>query len=839
MEKKSFKYLLISVCLALLIASIGGVIVGASSVKDDTLAIKAETLDVNGAVGIAFAVPESVYTANPGIRLEVYDADPTKAGANKLCTVTETWKNDEGEDVKVNGCVVFITDGIVPYDFANDVYARLETDSAYGATRKTGVLELAYKMLDSLNGLDSLSAAQTTRKNLYTSLISYHDYVQQVFNPNYKPVTYVKVEDGIINGGGASALVKEGDVIDVVSTFDASSVGMAFIGWSSDGTAANLQGNKFAISNVTPGTIQTIDAEPMFAEVTSDAWLNSGKTQKTVNSIWNNTGIITNSSSKDSSYYADDEGNATKVYNYRYISQLLDEDGLYLSVDHNKTFGGATGAERFALPQTLAPNSSTIMSFDIRIAERDYNGNGYGIDDNYTELNANADGANTATGNFKFNVGIATDAAGYSVHSTTVSGATNDLVDIGLFTNSTRFPNFAINTTTRNSANANDKFGSTTKEGVATGVWHNIQVEYITNDTYVSGLKVYLDGELIATRAMGDATYPLSHYNNVADTAFPIANVGAVCFSMADSSTYKGTIDVRNIVSYSKTDAKGATAVKADAAYTASPLYVGTFNSASASVNLQKWNTLQNGVVGYGSNDLTEKPIIYNSTTNEVLQYAPYSATNKANGQTFYLFENPLYNKSAAELANKTLTYSFKMTTAFINCDGDTTWQENADNGVSGSSMISYMFFGFVDGNIAKANKEAVMDRFTRLGVTTSGENYGFALRSSDVSPDGYTNGTTCQVIKKNLAGGVYTDISVAVKFNADGAMSSVTFTVTDSTGASASHTMNDSAKGTDSFLDDFTAVDATAKQYFGMQSNLRNGRANTIRYAGFSYSFN
>lgn len=840
MEKKNFKYLLISVCLALLIASIGGVLVGAAGTKDNSLAIKAETLDINGKVGIAFAVPTSVYNANNGIRVELYDADPALGAANKIQTIDTVLTNDNGENVTVNGCVVFVSDGFDPYGFADAVYARVETDSAFGATRKTGVLELAYKMLSGINGVENLTAAQQTRKDLYLSLIDYHDKVQQVFNPDYAPMSYITITDGILNGESTGMLVKEGDVFTATSTFDASSVGMAFVGWSSDGSAANMVASTFTAQNVVPGVIQSFAYEPMFSVVNSEAWLNaaaSGKSdaRKTVYSNWNSTSTITNSSSISSSLYENDDGEATTVYNYRYIKQLADESGIYLSVDHNKTYGVSTGTERLAVPTNVTANSTIILSYDFRLNAHDYNNNGFGKDDIITELNKTGDAVNTNTGNLKFNVAVIADATNYSGHAVDKSKTSNDMFDILIDWKNASTPR--LRTAVRTTAGSDKHLSSEVL--LSYDNWYNVQLEFITDDSYVKQVKLYLDGVLVATRTMGDATYPLSYKNNVADTAMPVSSINALGFSIADSAVYKGVVDVRDIITYSKSGSTSKTDVVANDRYVSDTLYVATANATDAKMAFTPWNQLSDGLIGYASADTSKmlKPVYYDTLTNEIVNYAPYTTDTTNAGQTYYLFENPLYGKSAAELAGKTLSYSMKLSSSFFNGNGNSTWNENADNGKTGSSMIAYMMFGFTDGDIAKTNiGTSALTSFTRVGVTSSTS--GFNLRVSDINPSAL-NDTSCTTVAKTLAGGKLVDVKVDVTFDASGEMDKVTVTITDSKGNVTSCIRDDSVKSDSTQLNDFTAVSATTQKYFGMASTVRNGRVNTLRYTGFSYSFN
>ena len=837
MEKKNFKYLLISVCLALLIASIGGVVVGAAGTQDNSLAIKAETLDINGRVGIAFAVPTSVYNANNGIRVELYDADPALGAANKIQTIDQVLTNDNGENVTVNGCVVFVSDGFDPYDFADTVYARVETDSAYGATRATGVLELAYKMLNSVNGLETLTAAQQTRKDLYLSLIEYHDKVQQVFNPNYVPVSYITVADGILDGKGNAMLVKEGQVFSATSTFDASSLGMAFVGWSTDGSAANMVASTFTAQNVVPGVIQNFAYEPMFAVVNSEAWLHSGAVQKTVYSAWNSTGIITNSSTINSPLYEDDGGNASPVYNYRYIKQVADESGIYLSVDHDKAYGVTTGVERLAVPASVTANSTIILSYDFRLNAHDYNNNGFGQDDVMTELNKTGDAVNTGTGNLKFNVAVIADATGYSGHTVDKDKTSNDMFDIMIDWKNGSYATPRLRTAVRTTAGSDKHISSETI--LSYDKWYNVQLEFITDDSYVKQVKVYLDGVLVATRTMGDATYPLSYKNNVADTAMPVSSINALGFSIADSAVYKGVVDVRDIITYSKSGSTSKTNVVANDRYVSDDLYVVTANATAAKMTFTPWNQLSDGLIGYASNDTTRmlKPVYFDALTNEIVNYAPYTTNTSDAGQTYYLFENPLYGKSAAELAGKTLSYSMKLSSSFFNGDGDGTWNENADNGKTGSSMIAYLLFGFTNGDIAKTHiGTSALTGFTRVGVTSSTS--GFNLRVSDINPAAL-NDTSCTTVASALTGGRLVDVKVEVLFDANGEMDKVTITVTDSNGNVKSCVRDDSVKSDSTQLNDFTAVSATTQKYFGMASTVRNGRVNTLRYTGFSYSFN
>lgn len=856
MEKKNLKYLLISVCFALLIASIGGVIVGASSDEDANLAIKAQTLDVNGKVGIAFAVPKSLYDINSGdIRVSLYsDADCTES-IQELDDYS-VLLDESGDPKNINGCVAFVSDGFDPYDFADTVYARVETNSAHGPVVKTGVLELAYKMLNSLNGLETLNEAQTTRKNLYTSLIKYHDYVQQVFNADYKPYTYITVDEGLINGDVGGALVKEGDTFTLENTFNAQYLGYSFLGWSADGTIENKFNSTSTVKNAVAGEIQHY--EQIFASI-DDPYLADGTARGHLSEL---KAQLNNSATKTITL-ADDPNYNKTVTSKRTINNFNDSlGGQYVRVDHDKMFAGSRGSELFSLPTTLAPNSSTILSVDIRLFARDYNSDGQlTAADAAASYNKDGTATNADCGNFKLNVGIigSNYATITSMNDTKTDKTSNVLFDLFYRTTSSKFPNYQIRTSSRIlKADGTISVDQTPTAfyDVAGNEWHNIQIEYITDATHVTGVKVYLNGNCIATREMGSDTYNLAVNNNSTDVAMPISAVQGIGFALADSNTFRGCTDLRNFAVYTSDETYYSiddVKAKVPAPEEYDDVYVGAFDSShNYSINSVDG---YNGLFGYSSTGR----VSINVNSGVITETNAIHTNNPATGYSYYLIKNPLNGMDNAVLAGKTFTYSFKMMAHHSDANGNGIWDENTfkkadstihvgDFSTATSGATGKIKLGFTDGNFTSESDEYDIDPF--IALTTQRGTYGFDVRSSWGRNSALWNNTYMNTL--NTTGfGVYSTVTVAVTFDDNGCVKTATVSVVDGdtlgTAKSAVHDHiiekkdykdGDLPDNTDSnYLNNLHSAVANDSEYFGFTFSINQNRYGSYSFKDFSYT--
>lgn len=253
-KKRSLKYLLVSVCFALLIASIGGMVIGATEnvEADAALNIKGATLDLNDKISIAYAVEASVagYDAENGTvanYVHIYANNPngTSALGEKLDDFII--KNIGGVDY-----VLYITDGIAPTAYGENIFARLvdETNGKFGAVRKAGVMELVGNLKANLKEDD---ARYAIKAGLYDAILAYEDAAYKVVEGTESPYVNINVTDGMYNDGNgyyASGIVKKGTEVtfagDASNALDLASVNAYAAGWNLNGII--VEGNTVTIN---------------------------------------------------------------------------------------------------------------------------------------------------------------------------------------------------------------------------------------------------------------------------------------------------------------------------------------------------------------------------------------------------------------------------------------------------------------------------------------------------------------------------------------------------------------------------------------------------------------
>ena len=242
-QKRSLKYLIMAACVALLVASIGGIVVGAQDNVPYTegYEIEGATLDLNDKVSIGFLVEAAKVN---------YDAENnTATGTVHTYATNPTGNANDGDDVlafsgktvkrTVDGVektyLLYLTDGINMVDYGVDVYARVINGEAVGQAKRVNVLELAYLMKENPN------ASQGSQK-LVSSLINYYETAYKVVAFDGKesgvasPYKLIKVEDGYIAEEGLEnttmRVAKEGTELNLVNNYDAYSE-YPFAGWQS------------------------------------------------------------------------------------------------------------------------------------------------------------------------------------------------------------------------------------------------------------------------------------------------------------------------------------------------------------------------------------------------------------------------------------------------------------------------------------------------------------------------------------------------------------------------------------------------------------------------------
>ena len=238
-NKRSLKYLIVSACLALLIASIGGIVVGASSSPAESdIKILGATLDLNDEVAIGYVVD----AAAAGYSKDA-EGNETVSNYVHIYNYNPTGTADEGTKLENfvyrsysdgSAYVIFLTDGYAVSNYANDVYARVIEGDKVGEVRKAGVYELANLM--EKNG--SASA-----QKLVASIIKYHDAAYKVLNGTASPYKFVSVNDGYIVGADGfnytSGVYAAGTKLTLAGNVDPEAKGAILSGWKNTAGAVS------------------------------------------------------------------------------------------------------------------------------------------------------------------------------------------------------------------------------------------------------------------------------------------------------------------------------------------------------------------------------------------------------------------------------------------------------------------------------------------------------------------------------------------------------------------------------------------------------------------------
>ena len=373
-KKRSMKYLLVSVCLALLVASIGGILAGANQTvtKNDDLKIAGASLDLGDDLGIAFAVEAEIAE---GAQIELYKTNP----GNKAAQASETVLATPDKTV-VNGdktYQLFITDGFAADDLHTYVYARLVKNNEYSEVLRTSVLELVYLMKD--------QATDEVAIGLYDSIIAYEAAARKKINDgDATEYVFAKIEDGAFVGddgipatyGVFAKGSKVGAVVSAnaaenlaMSNFDGYSYGVA--GWSAD-ASANLAkgcsaneitiGGAYTYTPIVSREFNTKYASSVYGTTSKDTALSDikwndlqagvqyyGQNSKTTNTVTTQGGF-TYDAEKDMIVYSG-KGKTQNATSYV---------AMYVDNPHRN--------------DTIA--RSTVLDFNIIVPSSDYNGDG-------------------------------------------------------------------------------------------------------------------------------------------------------------------------------------------------------------------------------------------------------------------------------------------------------------------------------------------------------------------------------------------------------------------------------------------------------------------------------
>ena len=228
-NKRSLKYLIVSACLALLVASIGGVVVGAvEAPATSDIQILGATLDLNDKVSIGYvvdaaAVGYDVATNTVQHYVYTYETNPTGTAAKGTPLTDFVYKTySDG-----SAYVIFLTKGIAVSDYSDNVFARVVEGDKVGAVKKAGVYELANLM--------QKQGVSSAANKLVSAVIKYHDAAYKVLTGTASPYKFVTVSDGYIVDGDfkyTSGVYAAGTKLTLADSIDAAKKGATLAGWT-------------------------------------------------------------------------------------------------------------------------------------------------------------------------------------------------------------------------------------------------------------------------------------------------------------------------------------------------------------------------------------------------------------------------------------------------------------------------------------------------------------------------------------------------------------------------------------------------------------------------------
>ena len=381
-KKRSMKYLLVSVCLALLVASIGGILAGANQTvtKNGDLKIAGASLDLGDDLGIAFAVEAEIAE---GAQIELYTTNP----GNKAASASETVLATPDKTV-VNGdktYQLFITDGFAADDLHTYVYARLVKNNEYSEVLRTSVLELVYLMKD--------QATDEVAIGLYDSIIAYEAAARKKINDgDATEYVFAKIEDGAFVGddgipatyGVFAKGSKVGAVVSAsaaenlaMSNLDGYSYGVA--GWSADASANLAKGcsaNEITIGGAYTYTpIVSREFNTKYASSVYGATMTKDKDGKDV--LGTIADIKWNDLQAGVQYYGQNSKTTNKVTTQGGFTYDAEKDMIVYSgkgKTQNATSYVAMYVDNPHRNDTIA--RSTVLDFNIIVPSSDYNGDG-------------------------------------------------------------------------------------------------------------------------------------------------------------------------------------------------------------------------------------------------------------------------------------------------------------------------------------------------------------------------------------------------------------------------------------------------------------------------------
>ncbi len=712
-EKKSLKYLIVSACLALLLVSIGGIVVGASeNVAPDTdLAISGVSLDLGDKISIVYAVEKEKIADEYGnivASVSTYSKNPNgtaNTGETLTYYIERQMNNKEGVPTDF---VFFYSEGFASVHYGETVYARLVHDNgSVGTVVKTSVIELV-KGLQAKNEANPTSDRYATKKGLYEAILNYGVKTQAVLT-EYPVYNYFTVNDGAYlddaNQKWTSGVVADGTAITMSPSAD---VGLP-MEWN-DGTNT-YSGNTVTVdvngASYSPAYVETVyDTNPGIANWTGtpDEWYKYESLLKSAPI----TPTETASNFATLSYL----GNGVIKYEYPFK-----EYDLTAPLSGNGVLGaGNNNPIRFQNLYATA-GSSVTMSFKVQYPELDLNGNGisneaYGatytarVDtgelDDYDEP-VYEDVTHYINGDFfraggnnrmnRFDIGVAS----------TYSGTNTPLVYVNIMAivSNGIVTGFQVGTANGTGDTTNEKFYNETfdlQDGAT------VSAEYVLDaDGAVTAIKIYVNGELFRTHYASNGQSN-DGFNQTADTKHKLAGTGKYTwygFNVANLGRSLATVAVSDL---SSTIKNSFTASELTAYNYGADIESYSDNAILVSNGTQyAWNTIKDlaGVNDFGTytfaSDATKSSWKYDAAKNSVVTTKYNGVTN---GQQYVaiLIDNPLYGKQATWNGKSAVfEFTFEMQTDDMNEDGHFDRVRDTINSDS-STVWGQLNIGYGDG---------------------------------------------------------------------------------------------------------------------------------------------
>ena len=774
-KKRSLKYLLVSVCFALLIASIGGMVIGATDnvEADATLAIKGATLDLNDKISIAYAVEASIagYNAEDGSvanYVHIYKSNPN--GTSALGEALEDYiiKNIGGVDY-----VLYITDGIAPTAYGENIYARLvdTVNGKYGAVRKAGVMELVGNLKANLKEND---ARYDVKNGLYNAILAYEEAAYKVVEGIESPFVSVSVIDGTYNDGNGdyeSGIVRKGTEVTLNGSLDNSlnlaSVNAYAAGWTVNGTI--VQGNTATITADT----EAFPSYGIKSDTDYNPYINTSSSSTNFATNWGihlNDMLYANYGIHNGANFFAQLTSSGKTYT-NWTKFTLAEDGTTQMTkydwsktadDGSVTAGGALYAPSFWYPTSnvIAGNSASIK-VDVMIPTNDRDGDGiYNEAVSYTPASEEEDPETgdmltipesitagdffTSGGNNRlihFDISLANKGPGFVNEDNTSNQGTNNPVNADIVVwahldavvdSNKIVTGYKIRT---NVGADGDQNSVTLPTVYALDEFVSLEFKLISDDTgLVTGYQLYANGTLVDQR-LNNSVIKGKNLHIAGDNG--LANA---CMTIIDLNRFQGDYAVK-AMSFSANNFYTADEIVAmdnyDANYVAySPIEVYDYErNVGDSINAigYRWNELAAlpGVGQFGNYALRVKGLtdaslglgswIYREIDNSIV-VGKYGSS--ATGNFNVMADNPLYGAEDSFVEGQGVAVEFDFVIAPMDYNNNGSWNERQSGvgndlvGWQNTMVLGYLKFGYSDSSNTTPNNGSFAN--IRVGVNGS-----------------------------------------------------------------------------------------------------------------------